>query len=205
MSEASTDPATPVVVDPPTDVPSAAPTEKVQPADTDWKAEARKWETRAKENAAKLKAAEPRLVEYDQLIEAKKSDLEKAQEAAQTASERVNSYQTRAVKAEVKALATATFADPDDAAAFLDIASYAASDGDIDTAKIAADLTALLERKPHLGKGESRRIPNPNPAQGANAFGGSPTLDDQIAAAVKDGDVKKQIYLQTQKLTAPQR
>lgn len=43
------------------------------PPDTDWKAEARKWEARAKENKAKADA-------YDEAQEAAKSDLQKAQE-----------------------------------------------------------------------------------------------------------------------------
>lgn len=43
------------------------------PPETDWKAEARKWEARAKENKAKADA-------YDEAQEAAKSDLQKAQE-----------------------------------------------------------------------------------------------------------------------------
>lgn len=45
---------------------------------TDWKAMARKWEARSKENAEKAKA-------YDDLQEASKTELEKAKEAAEKA------------------------------------------------------------------------------------------------------------------------
>ena len=45
---------------------------------TDWKAMARKWEARSKENAEKAKA-------YDDLQEASKTELEKAKEAAKKA------------------------------------------------------------------------------------------------------------------------
>lgn len=181
---------------------SAASEKDQSAAETDWKAEARKWEARAKDNAAKLKAAEPKLSEYDKLLEDNRSDLERAQVAAQSATERASQYQTRAVQAEVKALASTGFADPEDAAAFLDTGAYISDAGEIDTSKIAADLAALLERKPHLGKTETRRLPAPNQAQGANAFGGSPTLDDQMAAAVKNGDWKEQIRIQNLKLAA---
>lgn len=46
--------------------------------ETDWKAEARKWETRAKENSEKAKR-------FDEIEEANKTELEKAQARAQKA------------------------------------------------------------------------------------------------------------------------
>lgn len=49
-----------------------------EPQGTDWKAEARKWEERAKANKAKAD-------KWDEQEEASKSELEKAREAAQTA------------------------------------------------------------------------------------------------------------------------
>ena len=56
--------------------PNANANAQAQHSDTDWKAEARKWEARAKENKAKADA-------YDEAQEAAKSDLQKAQESAQ--------------------------------------------------------------------------------------------------------------------------
>lgn len=114
-----------------------------------------------------------KLAEYDRLAEASKSELEKAQEAAQKNEARAQALLDRTVKAEVKALASQGFADPEDAAAFLDLSKYATGDGDVDSAAIAADLSALLERKPHLGKSPESRTPAPNPAQGSSGSGAS--------------------------------
>ncbi|MFJ2579976.1 hypothetical protein [Kitasatospora aureofaciens] len=95
-----------------------------------------------------------------------KTDLERATAAADAASKRAEAATARAVRAEVKALAAAGFADPDDAAAFLDLGRYTDSAGDIDTSTIQADLTALLEKKPHLAKAAGPKGPKPDPSQG---------------------------------------
>jgi len=99
-----------------------------------------------------------------------KSELEKATTKAERLEAAAAKATARAVKAEVKA-AAAEFADPEDAAAFLDLSSYTSDDGEIDTEAISADLAALLERKPHLRKvtaGEPKRpAPKPDPGQGA--------------------------------------
>lgn len=65
--------------------------------DVDWKSKAREWEKRAKENMTRLKAAEPQLAEYNRLVEASKSDLERAQEAAKQ-------HEQRAIAAERAAM-----------------------------------------------------------------------------------------------------
>lgn len=149
--------------------------------------------TKARGEAAnyrtKLREAEPKLSEYDRLVEASKSDLEKAQEAAAKNEARATSLLTRAVKAEVKALAAEGFADPDDAATALDPSKYATTEGDVDTEAIKADLAALLERKPHWAKSGQAPALRPNPAQGRSA---SPpaTAAEQIAAAAAAGDTR---------------
>lgn len=70
------------------------------PADaTDWKAEARKWEARAKENKSKADA-------YDEAQEAAKSDLQKAIERAERAEKLNADYEAeKARDAAVKAVA----------------------------------------------------------------------------------------------------
>lgn len=113
-----------------------------------------------------------KLSEFDKLQEASKSELEKAQDAVKREAERATSLLNRAVKSEVKALAQG-FADPGDAAIFLDLSKYATGDGDVDSDSIKADLADLLQRKPHLGKQPETRKPQPNPAQGASASGSS--------------------------------
>lgn len=111
-----------------------------------------------------------KLAEYDRLAEASKTELERAQEAANREADRAKSLLSRAVKSEVRALAQG-FADPEDAAAFLDLSKYATGDGDIDSESIKADLADLLQRKPHLGKLPESHVPAVNPAQGSSSQG----------------------------------
>lgn len=56
---------------------------------TDWKAEARKWERRSKENADKAKA-------YDELQEQSKTELEKAREQAASYKKQVDELNAKA-------------------------------------------------------------------------------------------------------------
>lgn len=114
--------------------------------------------------------AERRVQEFE---DRDKTELEKAAAKAEREAERAAKATARAVKAEVKAAAV-EFADPDDAAAFLDLSKYAGDDGEIDTEALQADLTDLLERKPHLRKQAAapepdpkRKAPKPDPGQGA--------------------------------------
>ncbi|MFB7500032.1 hypothetical protein ACFC09_36035 [Streptomyces sp. NPDC056161] len=99
-----------------------------------------------------------------------KSELEKVTSKAERLAEQAAKATKRAVLAEVKAAAS-EFADAEDAAAFLDLAKYTSGDGEIDTEAISADLTDLLERKPHLRRQVSepakKPAPRPDPSQGA--------------------------------------
>lgn len=72
---------------------------------TDWKAEARKWEQRAKENKSKADA-------YDEAQEAAKSDLQKALERAEKAEKLNAEYEAEKERiAAVKAAAVSTGVD----------------------------------------------------------------------------------------------
>lgn len=121
--------------------------------------------------AAEKKRADDLARKVAEFEDRDKSELEKAQAQAERAAERAAKATARAVKAEVKAAAGA-FADPDDAAAFLDLTKYAGEDGEVDTDALTADLTALLERKPHLRRQdgapepEPKKVPKPDPSQG---------------------------------------
>ncbi|MCW2899708.1 MAG: hypothetical protein JWO67_1973, partial [Streptosporangiaceae bacterium] len=105
-----------------------------------------------------------------------KSELDKATAKAERAAEREAKATERAVAAEVKALSTGKFADPSDAADHLlrDPSRYVDADGEIDTDAIEADLTDLLERKPHWAPPEpaqpaaepKKPKPRPDPGQG---------------------------------------
>jgi hypothetical protein len=156
--------------------------------------------TKARSEAAsyrgKLRDAEPKAAEYDRLAEASKSAEDRASEAATKAEKRAGKLLSRAVGAEVRALAAATFADPSDASAFLDLAKYADGEGDVDVAAITTDLTDLLARKPHLGKISGQAPMKPNPAQGRSAS--APLgMNEQIAAAVAAGDTRTAIRLKS--------
>lgn len=134
-----------------------------------------------------------KIAEYDRLAEASKSELDKAQEAAQTNAQRAQALLDRAVNAEIRALASG-FADPEDAAAFLSGKKYADDDGDIDTAAIKADLADLLTRKPHLAAadaGTGRRAPRPDPTQASGANGAAPTSPATEFASILQGQLNK--------------
>ncbi|GAA2484646.1 hypothetical protein GCM10010406_21140 [Streptomyces thermolineatus] len=107
------------------------------------------WKRRAKDAEKEAKAHAARLKEFE---DRDKSDLEKATERASAAEQRMSELRDRAVRAEVKALASAQFADPSDASAFLDLSAYVTDDGDIDSTAIERDLADLLKTKPHLAK-----------------------------------------------------
>ena len=120
--------------------------------------------------AAEKKRADELARKVAEFEDRDKSELEKATTKAERLAEQAAKATKRAVLAEVKA-AAAEFADPEDAAAFLDLTSYASDDGEIDTEAISADLAGLLERKPHLRRAaaapEKKPAPKPDPSQGA--------------------------------------
>jgi len=121
--------------------------------------------------AAEKKRADDLARKVAEFEDRDKSELEKATTKAERAAEQAAKATKRAVLAEVKA-AAAAFADPEDAAAFLDLSTYTSDDGEINTEAISADLEALLERKPHLRRPaapepEKRKQPKPDPGQGA--------------------------------------
>lgn len=115
-------------------------------ADRDkWQSMSRKQEERAKSNADKAKR-------FDDLEAATKSDLERVTERATAAEGRASALAARAAKAEIRALAANTFADPSDAAAFIDLDGLVGDDGDVDTKRVEKALAELLKQKPHLSK-----------------------------------------------------
>lgn len=144
--------------------------------------EAAKYRTSAKE-------LEPLAKKAKELEDAQKSEQERLTEQLSKAQERVQAVQQRAVRAEVRAMASAEFADPEDAAAFLDLAGYVGEDGDVDAERIRDDLKALLKVKPHLAKpvDNSPRRPAPDRSQGSSGNGNRTPNDpgEQFAAFMK--------------------
>lgn len=155
----------------------AAPQEGADPwADPD---KARKEiEKLRRENAANRTKAKDRDQLATKVAEFERAQLTEQERAAAElteAQQRAAQLSQRVVRAEVKALASDLFADPEDAAAFLDLGGYTDDSGDVDTDRIKADLAALLERKPHLGKPETSRRPAPDRLQGSSGNGRAPS------------------------------
>lgn len=144
--------------------------------------------------AAKLAAAEGKLKKSvsaeknlrDRLAAIEASITGKVEEAEKSAEQRVadmlqkmqaqlNQTQTRAVSAEVRAIASGVLADAGDALSFLDVSKYSRETGDVDSDAIRADLEALVKNKPYLAKAKSG--PQPNPAQGSS--GSNPPAPNQ--------------------------
>ncbi|KOT94480.1 hypothetical protein ADK70_12420 [Streptomyces rimosus subsp. pseudoverticillatus] len=127
----------------------------------------------AAKHRTKAKELEPLAEKAREAEEAQKSEAERLTGQLRAAEERIAAIQQRTVRAEVKALAAAEFADPEDAHAFLDLGGYVDEDGDVDTSAISKDLKDLLKRKPHLAKpaDTGSRRPAPDRSQGSSGNG----------------------------------
>ena len=79
------------------------PAQEPEQQETDWKAEARKWEQRAKDANKRVKELEPYEAKVSELEEASKSELEKAQERAERAERALAEASATATRAEVAA------------------------------------------------------------------------------------------------------
>ena len=197
-AQAALDPVAPDTGSPPPETPPRA----TQTAEVDYKAlfeqaqaKLSKAEKTAKEH--KSKAAKLDAIEVEQ-----QTDAEKAAQRAESAEKQVAVLRRRAVDAEIRAAASG-WADPTDAPRYLDDRDrYVNTDGEIDTATIAADLAAVLLARPHLartGEQSSPRRPAPDPSQGARQSGPA-GYDSQIADAEKRGDWATAITLKNQRL-----
>lgn len=71
--------------------------------ETDWKSEARKWETRAKENLATAKVNEDAAKRLVEIEEANKTESQKAIDRAEAAEKRAAELEARTTRAEVAA------------------------------------------------------------------------------------------------------
>lgn len=119
----------------------------------------------------KAKELEPLARKAKELEDAQKSEQERLAEQLSAAEQRIQTFRQRAVRSEVRALAAAEFADPDDAHAFLHLDEFVDDDGDIDTDGIRKELAELLKRKPHLARpaeAAGPRPPRPDRTQGSS-------------------------------------
>ncbi|MET0521484.1 MAG: hypothetical protein ABW156_05835 [Jiangellaceae bacterium] len=126
---------------------------------TKWQAErdgAKPWKTLARELGVKSPD------ELKALLASKQSDDNEAEadrirrEATAEVTAKANA---RIVRAEVKALAGGKFADPADAALYLNLDEFEVDeDGEVDGDAITAALDELLKKKPHLAAQGGRRF-----------------------------------------------
>lgn len=126
-----------------------------KPKPGDWKNQARRHEREAKAARERAEAAEARVKELEAAgqTEHEKALAQAREEAAAEARQEVtDKVRDKLLKAEIKALAAGTFADPDDAHRLLDLEDddIFNDDGDIQTDALKSALEDLLERKPHL-------------------------------------------------------
>lgn len=169
---------------------STAPEAEQKPADP-WADPdaARKEIEKLRREAAKYRTKagelEPLARKARELEDAQKTEQERLSEQLTAAQQRVQTYRQRAVRAEVRALAAAEFADPEDAHAFLDLDGFVNDDGDIDTDGIRAGLADLLKRKPHLAKpaDNSPRAPKTDRTQGSSGNGNRSTSEPSAVFA----------------------
>lgn len=128
--------------------------------DTDWKAEARKWETRAKENSAARKR-------LDELEEAAKSDLEKATSRAEAAEKRAAELEALTLRREVAE------------AKGLPLAAAGRLSG-ITREELEADADQLVAL---IGQ-QDTNPPHPDPIQGRTRGGNAMSSREQLARSI---------------------
>lgn len=117
--------------------------------------------------------AKRKLVEFDRLEAATKTELERKTEEVTRWQSEAEKWRSASVSSTIQALAAAEFADPTDAVNALDPAKYLDAGGTVNSDAIRADLADLLDRKPHYRRGgdvvPGPRVPAPNSAQGAGS------------------------------------
>lgn len=145
----------------------------------------------AKNLRERFKEAEPKLTEYERLVEASKSDLERAQETAKAANERATGMLRDVASAKVEAALSAL---PDE------IRTTLLEDINVDKfikddAVDADAINALRDKYAAFATPEKPGM-KPNPAQGRSASP-APTKQEQIAQAQAAGDIKSVIRIKS--------
>ena len=157
MSESSTESSTETATEAPA---QEQPTEQPKAEETDWKAEARKWEQRAKEN----RTAAEKLAELE---ESQKSESQKLADRAEKAERELEATRTAALRSQVALEKGLTQSQ----------AKRLVGDS---REELEADADELLK---DLGEAAQPRRPRPDRNQGRQS-GGSASTADQFAAAL---------------------
>lgn len=98
-----TDTTTTNAADDTTDTGTATEPTEVEQTEPDWRAEAEKWKTLSRQNEARAKANAEKASKFDEAEEARKTDLQKAEERAAAAEQRAAEAVLRAEKASIAA------------------------------------------------------------------------------------------------------
>ncbi|MFD8685365.1 hypothetical protein [Streptomyces sp. NPDC059651] len=182
-----TEPTTPAGPPATPAAPATPPAAPVQGDDTDWKAEARKWEARAKENKSAVS-------ELETLRTANLTEQEKAVKAAEQTGRTAAAaeYGKKLAAAEFRAAVAGAGINLGEASDLIDTTKFVGDDGDVNTDAITAAVKKLAKLAPR-GAGRS----------GADLTGGTSeqphNLDKQIAEAAAARDFTKVIALKRQR------
>ncbi len=177
---------TPPTGTPPEGTPPATPPAEPPAQETDWKAEARKWEKRAKENST---AAE----QLEKHKASAMSDAEKAVAAAKAegASEAAKQYGLKLAKAELRAAAAAKGVDLAEFDDLIDVSKFLTEKGEVDDdaiKKAVARFAKLATPKAGRSGGEMPGAPGgTNPITEEQL---AKMSADQIAKAYEAGQLK---------------
>lgn len=189
MSNEITPPAPSHEGTPPATPPAAPPAAPAPSGDgTDWKAMARQWESRAKEN--KGAAEELAALKASQMTEQEKAVAE-AETRGRTAA--AAEYGKQLAAAEFRAAASTAGINLGDAADLIDTSRFVGEDGQVDTDGIKAAVAKL-----------SALAPAPGPGRSGGDFGGGSgdqpaSIEKQIEEAQSRGDWTSVISLKRQK------
>lgn len=172
MSESSTEAAP--ETETPAQEPAAEQPKQPEVDETDWKAEARKWEQRAKENNSKAQ-------EYEKQRKAAMTEAERAiaeaEERGRTAA--VTDFGKRLATAEIRATAADAGADLAGVFEYLDLTRFVDENGEPNTKAIKTFVDGLPLKE------AGKRSPRPDMNQGRQT-GGTASTADQFAAAIGD-------------------
>ncbi|WP_329424000.1 hypothetical protein [Streptomyces sp. NBC_01268] len=156
--------------------------------DTDWKALARQWEKRAKENKSAVD-------ELATLKASQMSDQEKAVAAAEKAGRTAAAaeYGAKLAAAQFETAVARAGIDLGEAAELIDTTRFVGKDGEVDTDGITAAVKKLSKLAPR-GPGRSG-----GDLGGSGGSGDQPSIDKQIAEAQAANDWSRVISLKRQK------
>jgi len=135
---------------------------------TDWKAKAREWEKRAKQNMARISELEPKAKQFETLEAASKTDLERAQAQAEALQQELATTQRQALIASVAL----------DKGLPANLARRLQGDTRED---LEADADELLAQ---FGTTSTTRAPAPDRSQGSSAKGSSASDPAQQFASI---------------------